>query len=211
MDDPTVKQLDKAIKKWSRQNDKLVVAIDGYTGVGKTTLLNSLANLNKGVLPVNRDDFVLPRITVEHLLKQAKDRSQVFELQICDTKKIEKLINAFRKGERIFKTKVYDPVSGKVNVAKDFDLSKKVLVIEGVFMFHPKLLDHLWDKRVYIRGDIKDVDVRRVQREKAKWGQDYFPETHPDSYFRQVIIALKRYQKLYKPEASADLILNHEI
>ena len=53
----------------------------------------------------------------------------------------------------------------------------------------------------------KNVDERRVQREKAKWGRDYFPETHPDSYFRQVMIALKRYQELYKPEASADLVL----
>ena len=144
---------------------------------------------------------------MERLIKQATDRSEVFELQVCDTKKISKLIKAFRKGERIFKTKVYDPISGRVDIAKEFDLSKKALVIEGVFMFHPKLLNYLWDKRVYIRGDIKDVDRRRVHREKSKWGQVYFPETHPDSYFRQVIIALKRYNEFYKPEASADLVL----
>ena len=202
-----VQELNNEIIEWLKEKDKLVVAIDGYTGVGKTTLLNNLANLSRDILPIHRDDFMRPRITVEHLIKQAADRSQVFELQTCYIKKIAKLINAFRKGERIFKTKVYDPVSGRVDIPKDFDLSKKALVIEGVFMFHPKLLNYLWDKRVYIQGDIKDADRRRVQREKSKWGRDYFPETHPDSYFSQVIIALKRYNEFYKPKASADFVL----
>lgn len=74
-------------------------------------------------------------------------------------------------------------------------------------MFHPKLLNRLWDKRIYLDGNIEGIDARRIRREKERWGRDYFPETHPDSYFRQVVIALKKYREEYRPEKIADLVI----
>ena len=58
-------------------------------------------------------------------------------------------------------------------------------------------------------GDIDEIDARWIKREKEKWGNDYFPETHPDSYFRQVIMALlQRYTEQYRPEKVADFVLS---
>ncbi|MBI3442394.1 MAG: hypothetical protein HY007_01350 [Candidatus Sungbacteria bacterium] len=94
-----------------------------------------------------------------------------------------------------------------LRISRTFDLSKRIMVIEGVFMFHPQLLNDLWDKQIYLTGDIDKIDARRIKREQEKWGSDYFPETHPDSYFRQVTIALQRYIQQYKPEKVADLVL----
>ena len=75
-------------------------------------------------------------------------------------------------------------------------------------MFHPELpLNKLWDKRIYLEGDIEKIDERRIKREKEKWDKDYFPETHPDSHFRQVTIGLKRYIELCKPNKIADLVI----
>lgn len=202
-----VKQLNKVINNWSVTSDKLIVGIDGYTGVGKTTLLKELSKLNKNILPVNRDDFQIPRFKFRKIYKNVKDRSRVFELEMNDSANLNKLVQTFRKSNKSYKIKAYDGVSGKVNVPKTFDFSKKIMVVEGVFMFHPKLLNKIWDKRIYLKGNIKKIDKRRVAREKKRWGKDYFPETQPDSYFRQVIIALKRYQKLYKPEKNADLVI----
>ena len=103
----------------------------------------------------------------------------------------------------------HDGVSGKIEEDKIFDLSKRIMVVEGVFMFHPELpLNKLWDKRIYLRGDIDKIDERRIKLEKDRWGKDYFPETHPDSYFRQVTIGLRRNNELYKPEEIADLVLD---
>ncbi|MDP4001170.1 MAG: P-loop NTPase fold protein [bacterium] len=200
------KKLNKIIRKWQGKG-KLVVAIDGYTGVGKTTLLNNLAKLNSDILPVNRDDFQISRTKFKKLYKNAKNRMQTFELAMNDSAKLKKLVQIFRKSNKSYKIKAYDGVSGKINIPKTYDFSKRIMVIEGVFMFHPKLLGKLWDKRIYLKGDIKQIDKRRIAREKKRWGKDYFPETHPDSYFRQVIIALKRYQELYQPEKAANLVL----
>jgi len=62
-----VKKANDAINKWAVGSKKLVVAIDGYTGVGKTTLLNQLAEINQEILPVYKDDFLLG--------KQERERS----------------------------------------------------------------------------------------------------------------------------------------
>jgi len=161
--------------------------------------------MNADILPVHWDDFVLPRKKNELLLKKAKDRTKVFELHNNYYGKLRQIFKKFKKGGGVHNVKIFDPRSGKVNIPKSFDLSKKILVAEGVFLFHPKLLNNIWDKRIYLDGNTREIDTRRVRREKKKWGKEYFPETHPDSYFRLVTLALKRYRKLYSPEKKADL------
>lgn len=202
-----VHKVNELIISWAKTTDKLVVAIDGYTGIGKTTLLNNLASLNKNIIPVHRDDFLLSRKIVEEKLAKAGDRSKIFELEVCDVNRLEKFVNAYKATNEQYRIDTYDGVSGEVNILKTYDFSKKIMVVEGVFMFHPQLrLNKLWDKRIYLEGDTDKIDERRIKREKELWGKDYFPETHPDSYFRQVIIGLKRYIELYKPEKIADVV-----
>ena len=211
MNPEVIQKANAAIINWAKGPDKLVVAIDGYTGVGKTTLLNSLTKLNPDILPINRDDFQIPRSKFEKLYKKVKDRdrSVIFELKMNDGLKLQKLVETYRKSNKPYKMKAYDGSSGKIIIPKMFDFSKKIMVIEGVFMLHPELpVNKLWDKRIYLEGNIDKIDERRVKREKERWDKDYFPETHPDSYFRQVIIALKRYIETYKPENMADLVLH---
>jgi uridine kinase len=205
--DDIAERVNNQVVEWAKHAHKLVVAIDGYTGIGKTTLLNNLAKLNNSILPVSRDDFGWPRAKIESLLRNASDRSTVFELEAIDNKKLESFIAAFRSSDLSYSMKAYNGKSGKVDILKEFNFSKKILVIEGVFLLHPKLLNHLWDKTIYLVGDIAAIDARRIAREKQRWGAEYVSEDQPDSYFRAVTTAIQRYEVEYKHAERADLVI----
>lgn len=200
-------QADRKIREWVIGKNKLVIGIDGYAGVGKTTLLDNLVKLNSDIVPVHWDDFIMSNKEFEHKLRNDPERAKVCETSHTDHDRIEKAITDFRNQNGIYKTKIFNPHTGEVDTPIEYDFSKKILVVDGVFMFHPKLLDYLWDKRIYIDGDTEEIDRRRVAREKARWGDKYFPETHPDSLFRKLTIALKQYRSEFKPKEKADLVL----
>lgn len=72
------------------------MAIDGYVGVGKTTLVDNLAKLNPEITFIHQDDFLLPKEHIEKLLAAAKDKSKVFELEVRDNVKLEDVVNLFK-------------------------------------------------------------------------------------------------------------------
>lgn len=204
------KDILKEINNRVRDEGKLVVGIDGYSGIGKTTLLNKLIENNKDILAVCRDDFIKPRKVIKNLLENADDKSKIMELEFYDDQKIRELVNKFRNSDELYTVKVYNSDTGKVDTdkTKTYNLSKKILIIEGIFLFHPKLIKDVFDLKIFINGDMEVADQRRIKREKAKWGKDYFPHDHPDSYFRLVKIAFERYSKLYNPKESADIVVD---
>lgn len=46
------KKINKMIKEWLSDGKKIVIGIDGYSGSGKTTVLEYLAKINSDVLPL---------------------------------------------------------------------------------------------------------------------------------------------------------------
>lgn len=202
-----IQQVEQKIVECSKKYRKLVVGIDGYSGIGKTTLLNKLVESNQNIIPVFRDDFSKPRKIIESLLKNTDDRSKIMESEWCDNERIRDLVKKFRESSATYTTKIYNSDTGEIDIEKTYDLSKQIMVIEGIFLFHPKLIDDIFDLRIFIEGDNEVADERRRKREKERWGDKYFPDTHPDSYFRLVKIAFDRYYKLYKPQQRADLVI----
>ena len=87
---------------------KVVIAVDGYTGIGKTTLLNNLVIINPDILSVNRDDFLFSRKIMEEKFNHTKDKSKIFEREICDDQKLISLVSAFRNDKKFIMLKVYD-------------------------------------------------------------------------------------------------------
>ncbi len=186
-------QINQNIIEWLGDKPKLVVALDGHVGVGKTTVLKNLCEINPDILPVSQDDFLLV--------------AETFVPGNNNYAEIEKLVAAFRSGQDFFHTKIFNPASKQSDIDQTYDLSKKVMIVDGIFMFDPNKQDHLWDRRIYLDGDEEAIRERRIKREKARWGDKYRSEDRPDSHFGQVIRALKDYRQAYEPEKKADLVI----
>lgn len=201
------KKINKKIKSWLDDHAKLVVAIDGYAGSGKTTVADFIAKENPDALVVHLDDFIYHWKDRKRMIDQAKDKSKVFEYSWYRYDNLEKLIKAFKtKKKGSIKLKTYDYDKNEFGPLKSFDLSKKILAIDGIFLFHPKhKISKEWDKTIYLDVDFAKADKKRIAREKKKWDKNYVPENHPDNWTRYFKEAYWRYMKEYKPQNNRDL------
>jgi uridine kinase len=132
-------KINKEIKVWTKNKAKLVVAIDGYAGSGKTTVANFVSKQNPDVLVVHLDDFIHHWKDRKEMIEKAVDKSRIFEYYWYHYGNLEKLIRSFKtKNGGLIKFKTYDYDKNNFGPVTSFDLSKKILVIEGIFLFHPK-------------------------------------------------------------------------
>ena len=170
-------------------NENVVIGIDGYSGIGKTTISNEIEKTNKNVKVLHLDDYIVTANTKEKLESHLKERKDYLELEWknVDDKSLDSLkldIENFRKE----------------------NLDKNILIVEGIFFFHP-MFKGFFDKIIFLDGNEKESDERRVKREKARWGDKYFEEEHPDSFARLFKLAWQRYLEIYKPKEKADLVI----
>jgi uridine kinase len=201
------KKINKQLQVWGKNQTKLIVAIDGYAGSGKTTISDYIAKQNADVLVVHLDDFIHHWKIRKGMMDKAKDKSKVFERDWYAYEDLEKLIKAFKtKNKGLIKFKTYDFDKNDFGPKKSFDLSKKILIVDGIFLFHPEnKISKLWDRRIYLDVDFAKADKKRIAREKKKFGKSYVPESHPDNWIRYYKVAYNRYIKNYNPKKNSDL------
>lgn len=204
------RKINGKIKEWAKQHDKLVVIIDGYAGSGKTAVADRLAELNPDCLVVHLDDFIKHWRLRKRMMDTAKDPSKVFEYRWYRYDAVERLVRRFMSAMTgHIRLKVYDFDKNEFSAPQTFDLSKSILVIDGIFLLHPQHKRNvLWHKHVFLKADFEKADARRIAQEKKRWGKAYLPEDHPDSYFRYFRIAYQRYVDQYRPEQRADLVID---
>ena len=202
------KNINKKIQAWIKDRAKLIVAVDGYAGSGKTTVADFIAKQNPDVLAVHLDDFIHHWKDRKKMIEKAKDKSQVFEYSWYRYDDLEKLVQEFKtKNKGSIKLKTYDYSKNDFGPRKTFDLSKKILVTEGIFLFHPRRkISREWDKTIYLEADFAKADKKRITREKKKWGKNYIPENHPDNWIRHFKKAYRRYVKKYQPQKTANAV-----
>ena len=202
------KKINVQLGAWMNERSKLVVAIDGYAGAGKTTVADFIAKQNPNALTVHLDDFIRHWQERKQMIEKAEDKSKVFEYNWYRYEDLEKLIKEFKeKNKGCLKVKTYDFNINDFGPKKSFDLSKKILIIDGILLFHPKhKINKLFDKKIYLDVDFAKADKKRIAREKKKWGKSYLPEDHPDNWTKYFKVAYRRYVKKYKPQKRADIV-----
>jgi len=201
-------RINKDIIKWAQRHEKIVVAIDGYTGSGKTSVAKRIAELNPNCLVVHLDDFIEHWEKRKQMMDSAQDRSKVFEHNWYRYDAVKRLVKAFLIGRRKIRLKVYD-FDKNGFVIRPFDISVKIVIIEGIFLLHPRhKLNTLCNRSVFLKTNPRKAEARHFAQEKKRWGDACLPEDHPDSYFRDFRVAYERYLDRYEPEQRADIVID---
>ncbi len=150
-----------AIQSWKKPGGKIIVGVDGYSGAGKTTLVQGIEREDADILPVNRDDFAIPRKEFWDKFGKAKTEQEKIDVVVDETIDINELssfLKKFQEEDGIIEWTLRNDKSGFKDNLRKFSFSKSVLVVEGIFLFRHNGVKSLFDKKVFLEIDQEMAD-----------------------------------------------------
>jgi len=182
-----------------------IIGITGGSGSGKTTFLKRLGlKLSaEEICIVSQDEYYKPRET------QLIDSEGVTNFDLptsIDALKFSEDLAKLANGETI--TKEEYTFNNTLQKAKTLTFKPtKVIIVEGIFIFHYKEILSLLDFKIFIdaRDDLKVI--RRIKRDQIE--RNYPVEDVLYRYEHHVMPAYEQFIKPYKEKADV-IINNHE-
>jgi uridine kinase len=182
---------------------RLRVAIDGFTGAGKTSFGHELgeALAPRPVLRASLDDFKNPWREA-HLYDRKSGEGYYRNAFDCAAMRRLLLEPAGPTGSGEVVLCSIDPITqvdhtGDVTVAA----SDAVLVVDGVFAFRPEI-DDCWDLRIWLDVS-REVAIARGEARDAEWGEA--ESVHRTRY----AVAEEVYLSEVDAPARADLVIDN--
>jgi Uridine kinase len=184
----------------------LVVAIDGMSCVGKTSLADELAAILDGaerpVLRVSYDDFHQPR-DVRH--RRDRLSAEGYLLDSYDADALRRLVLgplAEREGQVV--TASFDLASDEVISPPPTSVEQgAVVLVEGEFLLTPEFED-AWDLAVLLVAEPAAVLTRALERD-ADLGT---PEQVRELYLRRYLGAWALHEERHDPWSRADVVVD---
>ena len=196
----------KHVGLWMENTERIIIGIEGYSASGKTTVADCLAKDDSRIVVIHLDDLLKSSEDRVAMMTSDEDRSKVFELKWYRYDLLNSIVEKFKQSEQ-YSVEIYD-YDLKKTITKVYDLAKPILIIEGIFLFHPEhTISKAFNRKVYLAVDFDKADGRRNRREKNRWGKDYVDESHPDSFIKPFKEAYRRYFNSHHPDKLADLVI----
>lgn len=197
------------------QNDIIVIGIAGGTGSGKTTITRKIMeHFGSDVTVIYHDNYYKAHhdMSYEERTLLNYDHPDSF-----DTDLIVKDLAALRRGETIecpvYDYTIHDRSSQTLTIRP-----ARVIVIEGIMIFHPAALREQMDIKIFVDADADVRILRRIQRDVKERGRSL------DSVINQYLTTVKpmhdafvepskRYADIIIPEGgknqvALDMVLN---
>ncbi len=175
---------------------KIIVGISGGSGSGKTSLLNSLLDVysKDEICIVSQDNYYRP------LKEQFVDENGEVNFDLPESIDIEKFVedlNLLSSGKQIEKTEY--TFNNNAKEAQTIVVNPaKILVIEGLFIFHFKMIMEKINLAVFVHTDRNLRLERRIKRDGKERG---YPEaTVIYQWENHVEPAFKSYLEPYKKD-----------
>lgn len=184
----------------------LVVAIDGMSCVGKTSLANELAAILDGaerpVLRVSYDDFHQPR-EVRH--RRDRLSAEGYLLDSYDAGSLRRLVlGPLAENERQVVTASFDLASDEVVSPEPTSVEDgAVVLVEGEFLLTPDFQD-VWDLSVLLVAEPAAVLARALERDADLGTQEQVREL----YLRRYLGAWALHEERHDPWSHADVVVD---
>ncbi len=148
--------------------DIMVIGIAGGTGSGKTTITRKIEErFGNDVTVIYHDDYYKARhdLTYEERVKLNYDHPAAF-----DTDLMIRDLSALRSGAAIdcpvYDYSIYDRTERTQTVTPS-----KVIIVEGILIFHEKELRDLMDIKLFVDADADVRILRRILRDVKERGR----------------------------------------
>jgi uridine kinase len=203
-----IEHISTGLEKWTVSGRKMVIGIDGESGIGKTTIAKELANLYPELIfHFSLDFFIKPAQERYSSLRKIDKKTEVFEKDWFYLDRFEKLVNSFKEGD-IYKC---SKIIGRND--KDIEFDNKVLLVDGIFLHNRVMFKKSFDKIIYLYSDKEIVETRRKRRRERLYcksgDQDKLKKT--DLMEQLLAMAHEDYVDKYNPIDNSDLVIKIEL
>jgi uridine kinase len=183
--------------------DTFVIGITGGSGSGKTTFIRELrARFTESELCIiSQDDYYKKRE------KQVVDENNVKNFDLPDSILTDEMIRDIRaliKGNTITRQEYVFNNEKAVSRQLTFKPAR-ILIVEGLFVFHSKELMGLFDLKLFVEAKDNLKVIRRIKRDRIE--RNYPLEDVLYRYEKHVLPAFEKYISPYK--SKADLVINN--
>jgi uridine kinase len=171
------------IKERSRSRQPFLLALDGRSGTGKSTLSAALAE-RLGAVVITQDDFYTGGTLAEWATRSAREKAdRVIDWKRLRFEVLEPLLSGRAARWRSFNWEMLEGLSDLEIVAQP----APVIILDGAYSSRPELAD-LIDLSILVQLD----DATRRERIRNREGADFVAAWHPvwdeaeKYYFTQV-------------------------
>ena len=182
---------------------RYVLGISGCSGSGKSEILKKLSDkINSNLISIiSQDNYYKKRDS------QLIDLNGFHNFDLpesIDEKKFYDDIFKLISGKNIeyFEYNYNNP---KLKSNKKEIISNPIIIVEGLFVFHYKKINNLFNSRVFIDAELNLMIKRRLNRDLHERGYDKNDVEY--RYKNHVIPAFKKFTKPYKN--ASNLIINN--
>ena len=188
--------------------DTIIIGLAGGTGCGKTTITQKIVeSFGNDVTVLKHDSYYCARheLTYEERTKLNYDHPDAFDTDLlCED--LKKLKAGTPIEMPVYDYTIYDRTDRTVTV-----YPSRVILVEGILIFHSKELRDLMDIRIFVDTDADERILRRIVRDVKERGRTL--ESIISQYLTTVkpmheafVEPSKRYADIIIPEGGSNTV-----